>query len=643
MEKLHASTKLKVNNDTFFLPDANGGVYFRNNSSSFRMQGDGIYQWIEKLIPMFNGKHTLAELTNELPLPYQKRVFEIGEFLYHNGFVRDVSQALPHSLDDTILNQYASQIEFLEHFTPSGSMQFQRYRQANVLAIGSGPFLHSLVSSLLESGLPKFHFLITDASSTNRLRLEELAEHARKTDPEVSVTELHAEATMMQDLFQPFEWILYASQDGNLPQLRAIHTQCREEKKHFLPAISLAHVGLAGPVITAECTECWESAWHRIHAPALEKDLPSEPLSPIAGAMLANIIVFELFKTITGVQKQEDRSEFFLLDLETLEGRWHAFLPHPLDKQVIANVIEDIDEKVTQQRNDVDSEELLHYFSRLTSKQSGIFHIWEEQNLKQLPLSQCYMQASNPQSEGPAELLPTVICGGLTHEEAQREAGLTGIEMYVSNMVDRLVPKSSNMKSLRQPQEYLGIGAGASPAEGFCRGLQSYLEQTLRKRQSLQKEQFIPVLLQEIDDKHCAFYLHALTTIHTAPVIGFGKDMLGFPVVFVSIDSHWYSSTGLHVTLALRNALKQALLHTQNHTLPTHILDSSSILVDESEPLLFSVPSYEEIPQVDSFQAAMQTLKENHLSHVVFDLAVEPFLQEQLAGVFGVLVREEEN
>ncbi len=73
MSNFSPSAKLKMNQDTFFLPDSDGGVYFRNNVSSFRMQGDGIYEWIEKLMPMFNGKHTLEELTNGLPLPYQKK------------------------------------------------------------------------------------------------------------------------------------------------------------------------------------------------------------------------------------------------------------------------------------------------------------------------------------------------------------------------------------------------------------------------------------------------------------------------------------------------------------------------------------------------------------------------------------------
>ena len=50
MANLNPSMRLKVKRDTFFLPDPNRGVYFRNNISSFRMEGSGIDQWVEKLI-----------------------------------------------------------------------------------------------------------------------------------------------------------------------------------------------------------------------------------------------------------------------------------------------------------------------------------------------------------------------------------------------------------------------------------------------------------------------------------------------------------------------------------------------------------------------------------------------------------------
>ena len=190
MTKLNSYSRLKVKRDTFYLPDPEGGVYFRNNVSSFRMEGGTIYQWIEKLIPMFNGEQTLGELTEGLTTPYRNRVYEIGEALYKNGFVRDVSQDSPHQLKAIVLEKYASQIEFIENFVDSGAYRFQEYRQAKVLAIGSGPFMVSLVSALIESGLPKFHVMVTDSIPTNRLRINELVKNANKDDSEVEVKEV---------------------------------------------------------------------------------------------------------------------------------------------------------------------------------------------------------------------------------------------------------------------------------------------------------------------------------------------------------------------------------------------------------------------------------------------------------------------
>src|SRR3954449_9785920 len=105
MTKLNSSTRLKVKRDTFFLPDPKGGVYFRNNLSSFRLEGGTIYQWIEKLMPMFNGEQTLGDLTEGLTAPYRNRIYEIGETLYKNGYIRDVSQDSPHQLNNQVLEK----------------------------------------------------------------------------------------------------------------------------------------------------------------------------------------------------------------------------------------------------------------------------------------------------------------------------------------------------------------------------------------------------------------------------------------------------------------------------------------------------------------------------------------------------------
>ncbi|MGX1983592.1 putative thiazole-containing bacteriocin maturation protein [Thermolongibacillus altinsuensis] len=654
MANLNASSRLKVKRDTFFLPDPNGGVYFRNNSISFRMKGSTIYQWIEKLMPMFNGEHTLGELIDGLPAPYRNRVYEIGEILYKNGFVRDVSQDYPHQLESRILKKYASQIEFIESFVDSGAFRFQVYRQSEVLAIGSGPFFVSLVSALLESGLPKFHVLVTDSMPTNRLRLKELEENARKMDSEVAIEEIAlqrgAEGISWREVVQPFEWVLYVSQDGNVEELRILHAVCREEKKGFLPAISLQQVGLAGPLVHPDSEGCWESAWRRIHRSALREDRPLQTFSSTAGAMLANVIVFELFKKVTGVMKSEQRNQFFLLDLETLEGHWHSFIKHPLvtTECVAAELVQDLDLSLKQNSRCGDPSRLFHYFSQLTSTESGIFHMWEEGGLTQLPLAQCCVQTVNPLSEEPAELLPEVICAGLTHEEARREAGLTGIEAYVSPMIDLLVTASLNNEEevgMITPQEFIGVGAGETIAEGICRGLQRCLDEKLSKRQVNQREPIFRVRLDSIEDEHCRFYLQALTTMHGPPTIGLGEKVLGFPVVWVGTSGRWYGSAGLNITMALRKALEQSLMNAQNQTTSHRMqaLDDSSILLNEKESLSLEIPACEKMTQLELLQSAMQVLKQNSMRLFVFDLAIEPFLKEELAGVFGVLLREEES
>ena len=87
-------------------------------------------------------------------------------------------------------------------------------------------------------------------------------------------------------------------------------------------------------------------------------------------------------------------------------------------------------------------------------------------------------------SEGPAELLPEVVCAGLTHEEAKREAGLTGIEMYVSQMIDSLEFKKQNDQvSTNITEGFIGIGAGETIEEAVCRGLQVYLDERIEKQE----------------------------------------------------------------------------------------------------------------------------------------------------------------
>lgn len=634
MTNINPSMRLKVKRDTFFLPDPNRGVYFRNNVSSFRMEGSMIDQWVEKLIPMFNGEHTLEYLTNGLPPAYRARVFEIAEALYRNGFVRDVNQDRSHQLKEQVLKKYASQIEFVDNLVGSGAFQFQTYRQAKVLAVGSGPFFVSLVSSILNSGLPKFHILINDNVQTNRRRMMELVEHARKTDAEVEIEEvtLNNQSTW-QEIIKPFDYILYVSQKDDVEELRLLHRVSKEEKKVFLPALCLEQAGVAGPVVHPDSEDDWESAWRNIHQSALLKDQPFPTNSSTASAMLANVIVFELFKEITGVSQKVRRNQIFLLDLETLEGNWHSFMPHPLvTGQTSSRLVEDLGTRLAQGTDRGDTGKLLLSFNKLTSEVTGIFHIWEEGELRQLPLAQCRIQAVNPLAEGPAELLGDVVCTGLTHEEARREAGLSGIEAYVTQLVGLL----------DLPPE-VEVGAGETILEGVCRGWQRFMYEELIK-QSLEQEYSIhPVQVSAVEDARCRFYLQALTTMRGAPTIGIGEEVSGFPAVWIGTGDGWYGSVDLNITMALRNALQQAIFNVQNEEefVMERALEVSSMNLDEKVPLQIEIPACEERIQSENLLNAIEIIERNGKQLVVYELELEPFLKEGLAGVFAVLVQEE--
>lgn len=636
MTNMNPSMRLKVKRDTFFLPDPNSGVFFRNNVSSFRMEGSMIDQWVEKLIPMFNGEYTLEYLTHGLPVAYRDRVFEIAEALYRNGFVRDVSQDRPHHLKEQILKNYASQIEFVDNLLDSGGFRFQTYRQSRVLAVGSGPFFVSLVASLLDSGLPKFQMLITESNQTNRQRLMELVAHAHKTDADVEIEEVTLKnegENYWEEIVKPFDYILYVSEKGDVEELQLLHRVCREEKKVFLPAICLDQAGLAGPIVHPDSEVCWESAWRRIHQSALIKsqEIPTPSATPVA--MLANVIVFELFKEVTGVSERVQKNQFFLLELETLEGNWHSFIPHPLvTGQTSSRLVEDIDMRLAQGTERGDQRNLLLSFNQLTSKVTGIFHNWEEGDLKQLPLAQCRVQPVNPLAYKPADLLDDIVCTGLTHEEARREAGLSGIEKYVTQLA----------AALDLPSEIV-VGAGETFAEGICRGLQRLLDEELLK-QSLEEEYtVVPVQLSKVKDKCCQFYLESLTTLRGAPTIGIGEEVFGFPVVWVGTNNGWYGSVDLNITLALRNALEQAIFNVQNEEafVMARSLEVSSMTLEKKVPLSVEIPACEERIKPENLLAAMEILKGNGKQLFVYDLELEPSLKEGLAGIFGVLVQEE--
>ncbi|MED1785483.1 putative thiazole-containing bacteriocin maturation protein [Brevibacillus fortis] len=638
MTSVNPSMRLKVKGDTYYVPDPDGRVYFQNNLGSFQMEGKGIDKWIEKLMPLFNGEHTLEELTNGLSDQRRDHIYQIADMLYQNGFVHDWSSQLSHQLSKEIMEKYAPQIEFLNSFTDSAAYRFQLYRQTKVLAVGSGSLLSALVAALLESGLPAIYIATTHSTRTNRERLWELAAHARKEDSEVKLEEIYLQKNDRdgwQKAVQAFQVVLYVQKEGDLEELRVLYSICKEQNKIFIPAICQDQVGIAGPVLRPDADGCFESARRRIHRSSFNNGSCFSAYSPICAAMLANIVVFELLKTITGTSAQENK--IFLMNLETMEGEWHPFTPHPLvTGGARVKWVQDTNLLFEQRTHQNGSYDLPAFFGSLTSDQTGIFHTWDEGDLEQLPLAQCRVAVVDPLSEGPVELLADIVCSALTHDGARREAGLAGIEAYASRMA----------KPLLGTEEFVGIGAGETVPEAVTRGLQKSLTAELRKQLENHQTAVYPVELNSIEDKHSLFYLQALTIMNGPPTVCLGEEISGFPVVWIGTNDRWYYSACLHLTMGLRTALQQALWVNHNPSLSqttTYGINPSSIVVKEKLPHSLVIPTVEEAAHSEMLKAALSSLRRNNKELFVCELELEQVFKEELAGVFGVLLRKDES
>ncbi|MCD7034206.1 bacteriocin maturation protein [Metabacillus sp. GX 13764] len=590
MANLNPSARLKVNRDTLYIPDPSGGVYFRNNESSFKMEGSTISQWVERLMPLFNGERRLDELTNGLTPAYRERVLEIAEVLLKNGYVRDTSYDRPHRLTAQTLKRYSSQVEFLDAFGGSGAARFEEYRQSKVLAAGSGPFFVSLIFALLESGHPSFSYLVTDSVPTDRGRLNELIYEAGRHDPEVSPEELNFED--WESAVQPFDAVLYVSGEGNIEGLKALRDICRQEGKILIPALFTANAGMAGPILYPGRSGDLERALQTLQT----NNFLDAPASSAASAMLANLIAFEWLKEVTGVKDREQNRQFYVLNPETLEGRWHSFWneAHGIER----------------------SGDLLQFFSRLASSEYGVFRKWDEGSLEQLPLSLCRVQPVSPDGRG---LLPEITVSAMTHEEARREAGLLGAEAFAE----------------AHTNGHHACGAGGTWEEAAARGLEKCLQATLLDEPA--EAPVYPVVLREVSDEECSYYLQVLKTAGREPVIGLGQKMCGFPVVWAGSAEGWSRSTGLTLTEAVRSALLKEAEKLQLHRQEAHVL--KPFLLENSLPL--SIPSCSRDDMKEILSHAEEVLKEEGWKLHIQDVTPDPIFQHGLAGIAGVSLRKE--
>lgn len=621
MSGVTLSMCLKINRDTFVYPQNNGGVYLRNNVTSIQMDGNTIEQWLQKLIPMLDGNRSMEQITDGLPDPYKEQVFKIAEVLYKNGFVRDTSQDLPHQLSPALLEKYASQIEFIDHLSHSGAHRFQIYRESKVAVIGCGPLLTSLTASLLQSGLPAFTIIHKSLNQNETKKLQEQIKTAKKEEPESSIMLLPFNENNFTEDLKNVEYVLYANGDENIDKLLMVQNICSEQSKSFLPVTLQNNQAFVGPFVLSESAACWKTASLRLGKKSNEgnKSIPSRT----ATNLLANVAVFMLFKKITGVQENPENS-IYQLKMETLEGSWHSVSPHPLINNKMK--VEQINDPLLFLKDSPNREVDLHsLFYQITSRETGLFRLFEEVDLSQLPLSQCQVIVADPFGEYEPEV---ITASGRTHEDARLEAGLSGIEAYMKKLFQN------------SPDE-MSVGTGRSAAEGMCRALQNNLQEIFMKSHN-KLQVSAEIDLSSIPESYSTFLIKALSTLGDEIKLFLGKKVYGFPLVWVQQDGKCFGSIGLDENRALQNALQGALMYRQNkENAFSKKCIISSTTIPASRLQTITLLETKEVPLTETLKSSLQTLKNNNCNVKFYTLHAETILNENTSGLFGITLSSE--
>ena len=118
--------------------------------------------------------------------------------------------------------------------------------------------------------------MFTESIPSNRLRLNELVQNARKTDSDVEISggtfAKRSRTRFWKEAVQPYDWILYVSQYGNVNELRNLNLSLQRGKEVIYSRHLFRASGASGPLVHPESEGCWESAWRRIHQSALHRE-----------------------------------------------------------------------------------------------------------------------------------------------------------------------------------------------------------------------------------------------------------------------------------------------------------------------------------------------------------------------------------
>jgi putative thiazole-containing bacteriocin maturation protein len=508
----------KLKAGVYYIP-LSDGVYLRGNSSHLMLKGKSLYPLVEHLIPLLDGNATIEELTSGLDSKRKDMITHLLEKLFASQLLTDANQSQIDAFPRQIGGTYAANLAFVESFQVSAVACFEHFCQRRLLLLGSGRGLISLVQASLRCGVKRISVIATpeDRASSHQ-DIHDFIASCDVSEQSVQLldTLVWGNRVAMQNLIRGYDAVLHIADRPMIVRAQLLNRLCVEEQKAFIQAIIIEDRAWVGPLVCAEAEGCWECAWRRLQAHLANfstqpshyefYDRLQAPVSHILAmpemTMIANQLLFALFKSFTKTDSIGSTGHVSVLDLKTGLSKRHTFLPHPHCQAcrhsaapTADDFLEQIQKLQCQRPLDRDS-----FLERLTDAvidpTFGLFTTRGGDDFAQVPLAVDQATLSDPMLQKKRLEILTVATVQRNVKDRAGRIAQEACTRYAADVVDhrRLFPleaEQCNVSVLSADQE-----SGASSTPGRHRMGIWALDLQTKRVCSVPVEQVFPALFQ---------------------------------------------------------------------------------------------------------------------------------------------------
>lgn len=336
------NARVRIKRDVLFT-ETDDGVLFHNASGGFQLTGRSAYRFATLIVPYLNGEHTVRELCDMLPPSQQQMVNTLVRMLMDRGLARDVpllDDQAAVSLEPSVAEHFAPQIEYIDHYEDQAAQRFHRFRTARLVVLGDDAIANWCATSALRNGIAAVHFSGP----------AEVFSQAVKEAGVLSEAGCPARVEQLPERNGLFDWAdlggaeLVVCTGRQAPaQVVRLLSQGVPQGSRLLPLTMFGHRVVVGPLTSGDAGACWSCAMLRLgfngdagaaadvwRAVTTGGDHTGVRPGRHLSAILGNLLGFEAFREISGVLPPETEGSVIVQEVDSFDTDVTTVLPHPL-------------------------------------------------------------------------------------------------------------------------------------------------------------------------------------------------------------------------------------------------------------------------------------------------------------------------